>query len=93
MEENKFKKLTWKTVSNIHLKHRSQMKVHGIFGLRFEYWENCYNSDCHWSYIINGKKYGGDFGFNCDNLEHGKKLCEDRYLEICNQILETICEL
>ncbi|MFC0903765.1 hypothetical protein ACFHWD_03555 [Clostridium sp. MT-14] len=77
--------------------YRADVRLKGVFGIRFicgiRYIEPTTNTEkCFYRWIINGKKCDDLFEFNCKSLEDGKRLCEEKYLEICNKIINIICE-
>jgi hypothetical protein len=84
----KFKELKWRKYNN---EYRADIKINGIFGIRFIY-GTFYNNKCFYKWIINGKKYGGYFGYECKDLEQGKQMCEQEYLKICNNIIDLLCD-
>jgi len=91
----KIKKLNWRNFLQhgymTKEEYRADIKVKGIFGIRFQYGKRFHNNSYYYFYIINGKKFGDYNGFDCNSLEDGKRLCEEKHIEICNQIFNTIC--
>lgn len=86
----KFKELVWREYKT--KEYRTDISLKGLFGVRFQYGRRFYNNTYYYYYIINGKKFGDYSGFDCDDLEHGKRLCEEKYIEICNQIINSLCD-
>jgi hypothetical protein len=86
-----FKELNWRKNNN---EYRADVKLNGIFGIRFIYGENYgfIPRKYFYKWIINGKKYGDYFGFSCESLEQGKQLCEEEYMKICNDIINVLCK-
>jgi hypothetical protein len=82
--------LEWKQINL--LKCRSDIRIRGLFGIRFECEKMCYNDEYYYRYIINGKRFGGYLGYPCKNFEYGKALCEDVYYELCDKIIKQITE-
>jgi len=80
--------LRWKSVSCTQ--YRADIKVNGIFGIRFEYGKRFPLEQYYYKYIINGKKYGDYLGYNCESMEDGKHHCEEKYIEICNKISDVL---
>ncbi len=91
------KNLKWKNfIKYRHMtkeEYRADVRVKGIFGMRFQYGKRFHNNTYYYFYIINGKKFGYYDGFDCDSLEDGRKLCEKKYTEICNEIINAISDL
>lgn len=88
------KQLNWRNFLNKYgymtkEEYRADVKVNGLFGIRYQYGKR-YDRSYYYYYIINGKKFGDYNGFDCSSLEEGKRLCEEKYKEICNQIIDTI---
>lgn len=99
----KIKDLPWRNFVNIYGHknkddYRADIKLNGVLNIRFEYGiKYCgrYNK-YYYNYIINGKKYNtheDDYvPLYFDSLEEAKKACEDKYLEICNQIFDLLID-
>jgi hypothetical protein len=84
----KFRELTWRQYNN---EYRADIKVKGLFGIRFIYGQNYgLNSSYFYKWIINGKRYGDSLGLPCNSLNEGKKKCEEQYGKICDQIYDNL---
>jgi len=88
------KKLEWKKLENStkyfgnsHIK--ADVKVNDLFGIRFQCGKSTIDK-YYYRYVINGKKFGDYPGFPCSSLEEGKMICEEKYSEICDQIVNAI---
>lgn len=86
-----YKELKWRQYKN---EYRADIRLKGLFGIRFTYGKT-YNDKYFYQWIINGKKYGGNYydeypEFSCKSLKQSKKLCEEKYLDICIKIEDTI---
>jgi hypothetical protein len=85
-----YKKLKWKKFNNIE--YRAEVSVKGLFGIKFICRKKCYANEYDYKYIINGKHFGDYLGYKCNSLEHGIKLCEEKYKEICDNVKNVLFE-
>ena len=99
MNEVNFKKLVFRETKLPFgtIEHRAKIMVKGIFGIRFYYKLNRFQSDSSrlysYGWVINGKWEGRKSSIEtlfCSTEEGCIKKCQEKYEEICSKILSEI---
>ena len=98
-KNTKFSTLEFKLVKNksFENEYRANLRVKGVFGIRFYYKQRYYAYDVSesWTYgwIINGKRYGGEYSLFCSSEQECIEKCQFKYEEICSKILNEIIKI